>query len=743
MTTLPAPDHAGLTLRDLLNSVDELHSSDLDTHLELVELHGGDVLFEEGDPGDGMYVVVAGMLGVRVKQPDGSELVIDKLAPGAKVGELALLSGQPRTATVYAINDAGLIHLTRDDFEQLDPEAQTELTAKDTTALERWQRLLLARVLGRLLGELDAPTLDLLQERLIWHRLGNGGVLVHQGAPAESMFIVVNGRLRIAVTTHDGETQIVGEVGPGETVGEYALLTDEPRSATVYAVRSTNVVEMTRPVFEQLARERPELMGRVARIIVERRQRSLKNRVYSAVCSVNIALLPASPTVDTRAFAADLAAALERFGGPLVLDGAAFDAQYGHAGAAQTPSEAPENAAIAAWLNELETKHSFLLLAADAEPSAWTRRCIDQADRVLIVANPGEDPAPGEVEQLLGRLEVPVRAELVLWHPPQTEQPQGTLPWLEARDANPGMHAHHHVRRGDTAHMGRLARRLTGEAVVLVLSGGSARGFAHLGVYQAMEELGIPVDYVAATSMGSVMGAAIVAFGKSDEIMRLSAQFANPKAIFDRTLPLASLMASEKVTALLQRLLGDRRIEDLWIPFFCVATNITTAEARVYQRGPLWSAVRASLAIPGVFAPVIEDGDTIVDGSIMDHFPVARAAAVTESHRLVGVNVSPFHEKKRYYDYETGISGWRLFFSRVNPLRKPLRAPAILGTLFRAMEINSVRLSKESETYTDLLVEPEIKGIGMMDYAKYKEIAQAGYDAAIEPLREWKATRGL
>ena len=325
----------------------------------------------------------------------------------------------------------------------------------------------------------------------------------------------------------------------------------------------------------------------------------------------------------------------------------------------------------------------------------------------------------------------------VLWHAPQTERPQGTAVWLDQRQ----IHTHHHVRQGDAAHMARLVRRLTGHAVGLVLSGGAARGFAHLGVQRAFEELNIPIDYIGGTSMGAVIGATIILYETNAIMMSQAVNLADPRKLFDHTLPLTSLMSSRKVTHFTKQHFGNHHIEDQWIPFYCIASNLTTAKPVIYQRGPIWHAVRASLAIPGVFTPVIADGDVIVDGAVMDNFPVTTMADLCESGRIIGVNVSPYREKKRYYDFETNISGWRVFFSRLNPFAKSLRSPSLLGTIMRAVEINSVRRAKDEEALLDVMICPDVQQFKTTAYDQYEVIARVGYEAALTPLTTWKARR--
>jgi predicted acylesterase/phospholipase RssA len=151
--------------------------------------------------------------------------------------------------------------------------------------------------------------------------------------------------------------------------------------------------------------------------------------------------------------------------------------------------------------------------------------------------------------------------------------------------------------------------------------------------------------------------------------------------------------------------------------------------------------VRASLSIPGVFAPVIEDGEMLVDGGTMDNFPVALMAQLGGSDRIIGVQASPHHYKKRHYDYETAISGWRILLRRINPFAKPLRAPSLISTLLRAQEINSAYHSKSIEAAVDLLIKMDVRGYGFLDFDAYKPIAQAGYESSVDLLREWREER--
>jgi predicted acylesterase/phospholipase RssA len=311
----------------------------------------------------------------------------------------------------------------------------------------------------------------------------------------------------------------------------------------------------------------------------------------------------------------------------------------------------------------------------------------------------------------------------------------GTAAWLDGRTPA----AHHHVRQGDAAHMQRLARRLTGQAISLVLSGGGARGFVHGGVYRAMLELGIPIDYFGGTSMGALIAGLLAAGATYEDALGYTALVARRGQLFDYTLPLASLNRSAKVSGICRQLFGDLQIEDLWYPYFCIASNLTTAEPVVQQRGPLWLAVRASISIPGVFAPVNREGELLVDGGPMNNFPVDVMAELSESPRIIGVHASPHTVRRIDFDYETHVSGWRILAGRLNPFARRRRYPSITGTMLRAMEVNNAHQARGREALADLVIYPDARQFGILDFSAYEAIMELGYQAALEPLRAWKA----
>lgn len=724
-----------LSASPLFGRLDRAARAEIADHLELVTLGAGELLFRQGDPGDSMFIIDRGFVEVRARDASGTTHVLDRLDAGASVGEMALLTGQPRTADVVAVVDTRLLRLAKSGFDRLAERHPAIASGFAVAVTPRVQRLKLAAILERLFGEIDPATLHALQEKIAWRRLADGEVLMRQGEIGTTMYVVVNGRLQILVEAdEESPERVVGEVGAGETVGEFALLTDDVRSATIVATRDTDVVELTRPVFEELAREHPRAMLEIARMIVFRQKRSIRVVPSDLPGAMTIAVFPAGPAgAPLGEFAERLRDSLAAHGATVLFTSERLDAEYGKVGAAQTEVDDALSIVLNGWLQEQEHRYRHILFVADPEWTNWTRRCLAQSDRILLVGEAGSDPAPGPLEYYCNPR---TRKELVLIHPDRTDQPRETLPWLAQRDVM----AHHHVKWGSDALWQQLARRLTGRAVGAVFSGGTARGLAHIGAIRAIEEAGQPVDYIGGTSMGAFIGGGWASGLTPSQGMELAARMANPDYLLDRTLPFTSVMASEKVTRAIKEVMGDRRIEDLWRPFFCVSTNLSIAAPVIHDRGPLWWAVRASIALPGVFTPLLnERKEILVDGGVMNNFPVDILASRADFGLIIGCNVSPRREEPRSYELGESLSGWRVLRSRMNPFGKPLRVPTLPGIMLRTVEVNSLYHRREAERFADILIEPDTSRFTFLDFAAYRELEQCGYEAGRAALAAWLA----
>lgn len=729
-----------LTLPMVFGPLDAETRCALQAEVELVGLAPNHVLFHQGDPGDSLYVLVQGKLAISIQNADGNAVVVDEALPYQMIGEIALLTGQARTATVYAQEEAALVKLSQAGFARLTQQQPELATRLAHNSLPRLRRQQLLAILTKYFGTLEKTTLAEVQKQLEWLELAAGDCLVRQGEPSDAMYIVLNGRLRVTIRPPESplasKEKVVREVGAGEIVGEIGLLTDAPRTATVTAIRATTVVSLSQSAYTELLYRYPQAILQIARIMAGRQVGVPTARADSSVAAT-FALLAGDETTPLTWFTQRLYEMLAEQGDTLYLNGPRFEQTFGKIGAAQITPEDPLYLTISSWLAAQETRYRAIIYEADSAWSAWTECCIQQADCILLVKQANGNPKPTACEEELATRYPMVCKELVLLHRDECVRPTGTARWLQPRQVT----AHHHVRMTNPGDWQRLVRRLTKRAIGLVLGGGAARGFAHIGVLRALYEAGIPIDMVGGTSIGSV-GASMCALDldPSKALHRMRPSFTS-KLFSDHTLPFTSLLTGAKVSKSYQEWYGETCIEDLWLPYFCVSCNLSRAELFIHERGPLWSAVRASTAIPGVFSPLLHQGDLLVDGGLINNFPADVMHQRFQPKVMIGVHLSPLQANSEQYDFGPSLSGWKILWHRLNPFTQPLPVPSLKNILLRSLDIHSIQTIRSAQGLVDLLIEPDVEHVRADDYDAFDAIQELGYQAACKALTEWNPTK--
>jgi predicted acylesterase/phospholipase RssA len=322
------------------------------------------------------------------------------------------------------------------------------------------------------------------------------------------------------------------------------------------------------------------------------------------------------------------------------------------------------------------------------------------------------------------------RRELVLVHRDTIDRPRQTRRWLEALKVD----AWHHVRLGRPGDIARVARFLTGRAVALALAGGGARGFVHLGALRALRELGIPVDLVCGTSIGSMIGG-LVALGHDDEsASELIRRWLVDRSPLDFRLPLLSLARGRNFDQLTEAMFGDADAEDAWSRYFCVSCSVTRATAVVHRTGPLRNVVRASCALPGVLPPVEINGELLVDGVFLNNLPAEEAQR--EAGRTIAVNVLP----------PQGGEAWAKLARDDGPLRQvarmlhpkaQVRMPPILQLVLQGIFLGPMQSSARIARSVDVFIEPPVGNYWFLDFQPFEEIRRLGYETARRELEAW------
>lgn len=717
----------------LLKGIDAALWDTLVPHITFITVGEGEFLFEAGRESQNLYMVVDGELALHMPcRTDGENFFLQSRYKGNTAGDFAVLNGGVHLVSAVAVKKSRIAQFPRFAFEKLADIDPDILAHVYDVAAELSRRVTLAGAYLNLFGVMTRATMDALLEKSSIRHYHSGELVFEEGDVPDGLYVVISGKLIVETKSADGKHSNLSEVRAPETVGELALLADSTRSATVFAARESTVATLGRRDFDELIAPKANMLMGLTRLVVRRHVASSRQET-SVAADRNFVVIPLDSRLPLRRFVLQLKNAMRQLGTAFALNSSSFDTLYGRTGASTTAFDSAFNSAIAEWLDDKENRFDTLLYIADKSWNTWTRRCVNRADRIILIASERSDNSAElrDVEQQLNLLfdgsKVRPDIDLVLLHPSDTITPINTARWLEPRELD----AYYHVRLNDKLHYLRLARRLRNVAKALVLSGGGARGYAHLGVQQVIEEEGIQLDYIGGSSMGALLGASMAMGHSSEHIKQLSSTFASKQALFDYTLPLASLMKSNKLSNFCRTVYGEQRIEDLWIPFFCVSTNLADGQEVVHDRGPLWKIVRTTISLPGVFSPVpTANGDLLIDGAVLNTFPVEIMQQRMGDGFIIGVNVSQISEQFNYYDFGTTLSGWRVLLSRINPFEPAIKIPRITETLLRSTDVKSIERLNQARSSLDILIEPNVRSIALMNFSAYELISQIGYREA-------------
>ncbi|MFA5885307.1 MAG: cyclic nucleotide-binding and patatin-like phospholipase domain-containing protein [Acidimicrobiia bacterium] len=578
-------------------------------------------------------------------------------------------------------------------------------------------------------ASLDDDAREFICAQLTPRSITGGEVLIREGDDADSLYLIAEGRVRVSSRRDDGTTQVLAELGRGELVGEMALVTNEPRSATVTAVRDGLVLELPASAFLDLVRRYPDVLREVTTKVVGRLLRSLRGGAPTSPIAT-IVVVPLDGDGELADFDAHLAASFAR------LTGRCGHVTRATAAEALGDLDHVDANRLASWFAEQERQSEIVVHLADPTPGPWTDLCVRQADLILLVASARASSAVRPVEEFIAerRAHVPARTQLVLVHPRGTRDPRGTQRWLAPR----AVERHHHVAVDRTTDVDRVARLVIGRGIGLVFSGGGARGVAGVGVLRALEELSVPYDAVGGVSIGALVGGGAARGQSADELTDLLRNAVVSTSPFDVTFPAVSLAAGKRVTRQLQLAADGLDMEDAWRPFFCVSTNLTRGGVEVHRTGPGWHAIRASFSIPGVFPPVRSaDGDLLVDGGVLDNMPVGIMRAEHSGITVITVDVRRARDLGGAALPGDGVvSGWRVLLSRLDPGTRERDRAGLGRILLRLTELGTEREDDRGE----LRIRPAIDDYGIADFGNFDRLVQLGYEAARESLPAWLAS---
>uniref|UniRef100_A0A672HK95 lysophospholipase n=1 Tax=Salarias fasciatus TaxID=181472 RepID=A0A672HK95_SALFA len=695
--------------KDLLQIIQIENPSLLEGRVTLRQVKAGTVVAHQGDQDTHVEFVISGLLHVYQRMIDREEESLLFVAhPGEMVGHLAVLTGEPLIFTVRAQRDCTFLSISKAHFyEMMREEPRVVLNVAHT-------------VVRRV-----SPFVRQIDFALDWMAVEAGRAVYRQGDKSDSTFIVLSGRLRSVIAKDDGKKELVGEYGRGDLIGVVEALTHMNRATTVHAVRDSELAKLPEGALNSIKRRYPQVVTRLIHLLGQKilgNMQQVSGPLAGKHASVwdsgnpasnlsTVAILPVSDDVPLTAFTLELQHALSGIGPPLLLTSDIIKQRLGSAAL-----DSVHEYRLSSWLGQQEDIHRIVLYQSDPSLTPWTQRCIRQADCIIIVGVGEQEPAVGELERMLEGSSVRAQKQLVLLHREDGPPPRGTAEWLNMRT---WISRHHHLscprrvfsrrslpklrelyqrvfekcpdRHSDFS---RLARILTGNSIALVLGGGGARGCSQVGILRALNEAGIPVDLVGGTSIGSFMGA-LYAEEKSNSRMRVRArEWAMDmtsffKKILDLTYPVTSMFSGASFNSTISSVFKDRQIEDLWLPYFNITTDITAFSMRVHTYADVARSMGAKVVI------AIDVGS---------------------------------RDETNLTNYGDHLNGWWLLWKRLNPLAekvKVLNMAEIQNRLAYVCCVRQLELVRDSE-YCEY-IRPPIDRYGTLEFGKFDEIAEVGY----------------
>ncbi|XP_061173760.1 patatin-like phospholipase domain-containing protein 7 isoform X2 [Saccostrea echinata] len=746
--------------KDLITLMNLQDESLLDGKLTLRKFKAGTTILSQGDQDASLLFLVAGTLKLlqHVVGKEQKEALLFNAYPGELVGALAVLTGEPSFFTIRCKYECRVVTISKEDFYSImKAQPSVVLSVAHTTVVRM------------------TPFVRQIDFALDWILTEAGKALFRQGDMSDHIYIVLTGRLRSVITKEDGKKELVGEYGRGELVGIVEVLTEAKRTTTVMAVRDTECAKLPAELLNLIKRKYPQIVTRLIHLLGERLLGQLQKSsglnsfpiadpVMKEETSVGnlatVAVLPINKDVQITSFTLELQHALQAIGSTMRLTS---DIVKNNLGTAALDSV--NEFRLLNWLGQQEDIHRMTLYQCDYTLTKWTKNCIRQADCILIVGLFEGDPAVSEIEKQIENMAVRAQKELVLLHREDAETPMRTVEWLNARG---WLSSHHHIKcpkrvltkRSEAKifelyqkHMetkpdrmtdfSRLARFLTGTSIGVVLGGGGARGLSHVGMVRALVEAQIPVDMVGGTSMGAFIGALyadavnLTSFSQRarDWSIGMTSLW---KKILDITYPVTSMFTGKAFNDSIEEVFGHRQIEDLWIPYFCITTDISNSSMKAHTHGSLWRYVRASMSLSGYLPPLCDpmDGHLLLDGGYINNLP-ADVMKAKGARNIFAMDVGSIDETD-LTNYGDQLSGWWLLWKRWNPWASPVKVPDMAEIQTRLAYVSGVR-QLEMVKNSDFCeyIRPPIDKYGTLQFGSFDEINEVGYNHGKTLLSGW------
>lgn len=715
----------------------------------------GEVLFIAGENNlAGIFYLISGKVILSSTEDDTDVEKTNEVFKDETFNSLSIFYEMTRTETASALEASNLLFVPKQALiDSCEKNSAFNTILHEKIAIE-FNREKLLRILSKVYSkDVDQSIIRKIIDSGEWVSLKSNSKLFKAGDPSDSMLFLVRGFLKVFIGDDDNLKE-VGEIKEGEVIGEMGLLSDEPRSASIYSTRESILFKIPKDNFDNLMRNNPSVLFALSKQIILRFKKN-QNVNTSNENTLFLTLLFTSkdrndPIVN-HGIGKYLDSALGRYDSSYFLSKEIVEKELSVKDINIELGLDGKLFPLDNFVNRIAKNHKYIILETEVENTPWTTWCIKLSDKFLFLVNPAKGIQNDSIINAMNEIQVRtpnhllVDRQLIVCHKDKSNFPEGTIEFIEALKP---VSNHYHISIDNENDFARIARALSNKSVGVAFGGGGARGLAHIGAYEALLDNGIPVDVVCGTSAGSMM-AGIVASGFGiDENKKIWAQFGQDmiRSWTDYNLPYSSIWKDDKLISAFSRFFGDRNIEDLWLPMFSCAVNITSAKLKVFNQGKLWKAVRSSSSLPGGFTPVIEDKSLYVDGGLINNMP-GDILKKTFKSKLISINVSPEKELVPNFDSfpnQTKMVLKKLFSKKkFNNQFEQLNIPTLSSILVRSIMVGSAKKTNEVANLSEIYLNIPTDGFSMLNYSQMDELIDIGYNYTDKKLKTYNLSKTL
>ena len=708
----------------------------LANHLDINE---NDILFNiDTEDKSGLFILVDGQISFF---KNNMKDILKTANPGDVFNEHSIFYESKRTCSAKANQKSYVLYITKEDFIGLTEEDKNIKKVFYEQSSKTYDIIKLEDIIRRIYGDdIDYNVIKEIIELGEFISLNNDNMLFDQGEQSDSIYFLIDGLLKVFLKTKTSYKEIA-EIHSGEPIGEMGILSDQPRSAAIYAARDSLVFKIEKNNFNNILVEYPTVLFELTKQIIGRfvKQQSTDDPAFQTNIFSLIYLSKNEKTTQSSSIIeSHLNKALNKISSCFILNNSTVSKLLNIDDINHELELADKYPPLQELIFKLSKQNRYIVLSCDIDFSYWTQWCTAVSGTDIYAIDSDVELNNTDLLKQINNLESKTPEylkndkQLLVYHNSRENNPQNTSQYLDKLQS---ISRHYHIAINYNDDFNRLARYLVGKSIGLCLAGGGAKGNAHIGVYKALLENNIPIDIACGTSAGGIVASFIASGYKPDEIIELLKEGYKLKMFKEYTLPYSSIVATNKVEYNAKTLAEGKNIEDLWLPMFACAVDITNSELVVMDRGPLWMATRATGALPGILLPLIKEDSFLVDGGLINNMP-GDIMLNKFGGKLISVSVSPEEDMVANFNKFPPQASYfikKMIFGKEN---KNENIPNLADILMRSIMVSSSAKQLEVEKMSDLFLNPKLDNVGMLDFDSIDESVEVGYNHTIEQLEK-------